>query len=672
MRAGQYLAAKEALEKALSQAPNDKQTLAATGDVFMYFQKEDEAVALLERAWGHADAEVLWLKLAQYADSRQKMAQKLGVADEKGADLSKRIHALWPDAIWMPAAGIKISAVLIAKNEEARLERCLSALKSHVDEIVLVDTGSTDRTVEIAESYGAKIGRFDWIDDFAAARNESLKLATGDWALWIDCDEVVDEKSWGGIREAVTRPHFGGYFIRIVNFTDEAETNSYTHAPVRLFQNLPTVTFTGRVHEQVTPSLDALNLPCAQLQNATIWHYGYVPSEMAAKNKVERTLHLLKKQIEEEPNEAFHWFNLANAYSVGGNFDECVDAAKKCLQLMEPGNSYASLTYQLLAGSHNAQGRYQEAQVACGDASTYGCFSILNQFELAHALYGLRRFEEALEAIDACFDMPWTEDMTGDYGIKTHKSHVLKAQILTELGRYPKAMELVDAALKVDPNFGLAWLAKGTIHDKLGKSDYAFAAFKHAFGDPVFGWACRKAAGMSAARWKQYDRAADLLAQVWREKPAAKDAWSEWAMSLEALGDPHACLTAYQEFTKFHDPNADVLINWGRRLEEVGDVEGALAKFRKAAESDSKNPNAKFNLGDAYYRASRFLEAAETYQAALQLDANSSNGWFVLGNAFAQLGVLAGAITAYEQALKLEPGHTGAYHNLALVKEMAA
>ncbi len=88
---------------------------------------------------------------------------------------------------------MRISLCMIVKDEEEMLPRCLAAVAEHVDELVIVDTGSTDRTVEIAESFGADVVEFPWNGSFADARNVSLDRATGDWILWLDADEVLDD-----------------------------------------------------------------------------------------------------------------------------------------------------------------------------------------------------------------------------------------------------------------------------------------------------------------------------------------------------------------------------------------------------------------------------------------------------------------------------------------------
>src|SRR3989338_2535121 len=96
-----------------------------------------------------------------------------------------------------------ISLCMITKNEEKYLEQCLNSVKAFVDEVVIVDTGSIDKTKEIAKRFNAKIYDFKWVDDFSAARNESLKYATKDWILVLDADEVLEEKDCLKIKELI-------------------------------------------------------------------------------------------------------------------------------------------------------------------------------------------------------------------------------------------------------------------------------------------------------------------------------------------------------------------------------------------------------------------------------------------------------------------------------------
>ena len=139
---------------------------------------------------------------------------------------------------------------MIVKNEEAVLARCLESAHPWVDEIIIVDTGSTDKTVEIATRFGAKISTFKWCDDFSAARNFSIEQATGDWILWLDADDVLPEETGHRLRNLITyaKPEVG--CIRMYYETRGARDASHIDR-TSLFRNDPSIRFEGKVHEQL-------------------------------------------------------------------------------------------------------------------------------------------------------------------------------------------------------------------------------------------------------------------------------------------------------------------------------------------------------------------------------------------------------------------------------------
>ncbi|MBX3118235.1 MAG: tetratricopeptide repeat protein [Fimbriimonadaceae bacterium] len=660
------LAAQELLLQALNEYPDLPDLHILQGMLHCYTQKENEAVDCLENGADSALAPELAKLLSDYYHCRRLMVSKLGASD-KGADkIEARIRKFAPAK--PTGVGIKLSACLIVKNEENHLERCLKSIEGHVDEIVVVDTGSTDRTVEIAESFGAKIGHFEWCDDFSAARNESLKLATGDWALWIDADEEVDPKSWKTISEALTRPQFGGYFIEIVNFIrDNSEADRFTHCPVRLFRLVDGIKFTGRIHEQVTPALDELGLPNARLENARMNHYGYVPSMMEERNKAERTIRMLEQEVRESPNDAFHWFNLANAYHVGQKHENAVQAAKMSLRFMHPGNGFIGLVYQLYAGSLTALGRPEEALAVCQEAKQAGQFSIINAFEEAHALYRLERFEGALSAVNACMAMPWEAGSTGDYGIVTYKSHLLKGKILGGMGRYEEALDWIGQALSVDPGFAIAIYQKGWTLERLGRYEEAVQVLKSLECDAFWAVPAMSIIGQCLHELGRSDDAAKYFESAWRIDPANVSLWVSWVKICEASGDAQSMIRAYEAYSKHHDPNTDVLINWGRALAATGDNEKAMHCFTEAIKRDPANPNSYFNFGDFLYSVGQYADAAQIYENGLRIDSGNAQAWFVMGNCLAQLNLLAAAQSSYHQALSLQPGHSQAEHNLRIV-----
>lgn len=569
--------------------------------------------------------------------------------------------------------GTGIAAVLIVKDEEAHLQRCLASLKGVVDQIVVVDTGSSDRTVEIATAFGARIGHFAWNSDFAAARNASLQLADHPWCLWIDADEELTGDSRDAIERARVRPQLGGYEIEIVNFTEDREGGSeFYHYPVRLFRNLPGVAFEGRVHEQISQSLQKLGLTWARLGGARILHYGYRPSEISNRDKINRTLGLLRSQIEESPNDSFAWFNLANTHAVARNWPEAERASRQAADNLKPNDPYGALTFQIQAQAALAQGDPDRAVAACNAANSRGFGGILVDFERAQAYMRAGRHEECLAVLDRCIDAEWPEGQTGDRGIVSHKARVLKSQVLTLQGNLPDAETEIDRALAVDPGFGPARFTQGAILERRGKHEEARRAYHLACGDPDSKTLATKGAARCAAATQEFRAAAQLFRTAFESDPADFESWVGWVNACQLTGDTAGLLMAYEHHAAHQHANPEILINWGRTLEAAGDPDRALQCFTEAIQRDSTCSNAYFNAGDLLSRHGRPHDAAHLYQAGLQHDPLNAEAWFTLGNALANCGHEAGAIQAYRKTLSLVPEHEKALHNIAVLLEDAA
>jgi tetratricopeptide (TPR) repeat protein len=658
--------AEQLLTDALAEEPKNPDLWAELGIIYCLTQREPQAVELLGKAWGGEREGQLAQILADHFECRRLVASRLGIKDELGKSLAKTVRTQTgkrPGTV-----GIRLSACLIVKDEERHLARCLESIKDVADEIIVIDTGSTDRTVAIAEQYGAVVDHFTWCDDFSAARNESLKYASGDWVLWIDADEELTDRSKTAIREGLMRPQFGGFYIKIVNFmSDTGEAAQYIHSPVRLFKRHPEILFEGTIHEQITPSIHRLGLQCATLENATLHHYGYRPSEMEAKNKVERTISMLEEQVASQPDEAFHWFNLANAHVVGHQYEQAAEAAIECIERLTPENAYASLTYQLLQTALIELGRADEAISRFEEAERKGLGSILTEFERAHALSRLGRYDEALASIQKCFDMEWPSGLTGDYGIITFKRHLLRGQIYAQMGRLDEAIADLEHVLAVDVGNPRAHFALGKVLDKRDDYEGALRHLECAMASPSYTWAARKAASkilLSLARFKE---AHEMARAAWDERPGDIEIWNTWTDSAEAMGDFESANQAYVALLEQHDATLEVLVNYGRMLVRAGDAEGALSCFAEALRLAPTDANALFNTGDLLYSLGQFEEAANAYQAGLQVRPDFAQGWFVLGNSLVQMNVFDGAEIAFAKALELDPEHQAAAHNLQLV-----
>lgn len=207
----------------------------------------------------------------------------------------------------MEQARETLSLCMIAKNESEHIGRCLQSVKDWVDEIVVVDTGSTDDTREIARAWGAAVIEAEWRDDFSLARNASLDRATRDWILFLDCDEELAPGSGPELRELTQNSSYEAYFIRVANLTEMGRL----FAPsVRLFRNRPNFRFEGRIHEQIATSIIAnYGQQSIGQCSVSIIHYGYNGKQANIQAKIRRNLRLLGS-VDDAKRDGFYYYNL--------------------------------------------------------------------------------------------------------------------------------------------------------------------------------------------------------------------------------------------------------------------------------------------------------------------------------------------------------------------------
>lgn len=202
----------------------------------------------------------------------------------------------------MKSKGIVLSIGLIVKNEEKYLDRCLSALKPICDaistEIVIVDTGSTDRTVEIAKRYTDKVYFFEWIDDFSAARNYGLERCSGEWFMFIDADEIFDEDVSAFVEffKSGKYKNYNSACIHLKNYKDSRFQDYYESIPTRLAYKSEMLTFTNRIHECLIFG-EAEN---AYIINTFAHHYGYLG--VRAEDKKKRNYEILLDEYNKQPD----------------------------------------------------------------------------------------------------------------------------------------------------------------------------------------------------------------------------------------------------------------------------------------------------------------------------------------------------------------------------------
>ena len=199
-----------------------------------------------------------------------------------------------------------LSVCMIVRDEEKMLPRCLKSVQSIADELIVVDTGSKDNTISIAKDFGAKVFHFKWRDDFAAARNESLKYATGDWILQIDADEELLSNSIAHLKDRMSRSAVLYYVIRCDN-GPRCRGPRFSRLG-RLFRRHPKLRYHRPYHEGIDCSVQNLIIaePRWKMQyepSIIIRHYGYEQSKVPKKR--ERGLLIMKSYLKENPNDAY-------------------------------------------------------------------------------------------------------------------------------------------------------------------------------------------------------------------------------------------------------------------------------------------------------------------------------------------------------------------------------
>lgn len=207
----------------------------------------------------------------------------------------------------------KLTLSMIVKNEEKYLRECLLSIKDVVDEIVLIDTGSSDNTIKIAEEFGAKIYSFTWINDFSAARNFALGKSTGDWILYLDADERLDYNSISEIKKNMESKALLACYCTITSYDSEGSRDNSIRYP-RFFANSPEIKFTGKVHEQIEPSL-VQNKYHLSNSNILIHHIGYNISKEEKNKKAKRNLSILLDEYNLQKS-AYGAFQIAQSYNV--------------------------------------------------------------------------------------------------------------------------------------------------------------------------------------------------------------------------------------------------------------------------------------------------------------------------------------------------------------------
>lgn len=345
----------------------------------------------------------------------------------------------------------KISVCIITRNNEKTLPACLESIKTIAEEIIIVDTGSEDKTKEIAKSFNARIFDYSWNNNFSDAKNSAVEKATGKWILNMDADETISYKDLQKIKELTDKESsILGYYLIQKNYTNETgeynlistKDDDYEESKIakgfterkmlRLFKNDKRIRFEGAVHDSVIKSIERIGNNLIQDTEIPIHHFGYLGRKS---NRTERYIEIEKQNIKED---YFQYYQIASQLHSIGKLNEAAEYLMKSLKL----NPEFYLTYLELAIIWIKRGKISESKPILIKSLQ------LNQTEMAWNHLGIvEAYEKNFEKAVGCFKNaisinPRNADLYFNLG-----------NSLKQAGKVNEAKEAYEKAVYLNPDY---------------------------------------------------------------------------------------------------------------------------------------------------------------------------------------------------------------------------
>jgi tetratricopeptide (TPR) repeat protein len=534
---------------------------------------------------------------------------------------------------------------MIVKDEEQFLPMCLDSVKDYVDEIIIVDTGSTDKTVEIAHSYNAKVYHHPWENSFSKARNYSLKYATCDWILILDADEEIDKEDAHRLKEVIKDPVEGEtshradlIFIPVYSKFNNGKNVSIANSE-RLFRNHLNICYEGIVHNTLKYSVPT------KTEDIRLHHHGYNQDNEQMERKFARTSELLKEQIKSNPKNPVPHHYLALSYLDRNMNDECISEALEAIRLFELQNSDSQL--RLLSYYSASVAFYRKNELS--NAEKYAIRSLsfyseyVDAFCLLSSIYFLQKeYGKCTEATAKYLDLLQAIESDSNsvlsipYNTLQHArpAYTRMAIIFFEQGKEPEGMQALEDAInrsekKWEPYLDIArhfaeqgnselaerFLADGIkenpgnrsilyyaaeLHEKSGASDKALSCFRtiiNCYPDEI---QARYSLGLLLLKNNQYDEAIKSFKSVIDNEPEHFNALFNMAIAYERIGNSAQSKDIYNALLKTDPNNPEVPVRLGSLYLHENDNTRAKECFLKLLDSKKYLIEAHLGLSKVY------------------------------------------------------------------------
>jgi len=518
----------------------------------------------------------------------------------------------------------KISLCMIVRDNEATLDDALASISPWVDEMIIVDTGSRDRTPEIIARHGAQLFHFPWLDSFAKARNESLRHATGEWIFWMDSDDTMPPECGRKLRDIVEHPvppHILGFIVQVhcphVSSDGDADVTVVDH--IKLFRNRSALQFQGRIHEQVMPAI-------RRAGGEVIWtdiyvvHSGADQSPEARRRKQQRDLKLLDLELKEHPDNSFVLFNVGMTYADMDDHHGAAGALRQSIANADTSESHLRKAYALLIASLSQMAEFEEADRVCGRALELFPNDVELLFRegfIAHHLGQLARSVDGYRrALAAPEELNFGSVDRGLRGYKTRQNLAIVYEAREEYALAEEQWKLVLVEMPVYQPGWIGLIGNLVLQHKLTQADSMTDQMEqHIAGLRVHGLRAQ----IAVARGDIVGAQAQLEAGVAADSTNV-ELLDRLCKLLFEYGEPQDAETRLQQLIGLVPDNASAWHNLGSIQLRRQNIQGAVLTLRKAIELRPAFAASHFYLGLALEQLQEFSAALEAWRQAIQVD----------------------------------------------------
>ena len=374
-----------------------------------------------------------------------------------------------------------LSLAMIVKDEEFTLPLTLNYVKTLVDEIIIVDTGSKDNTIQRAKEYGAKVFEFPWQDDFSLARNFSLEQCRGKWILVLDADEILDQENQEKLKKLLKREELVGFKLKQVSQLDHSlNPEMRILSIVRLFPNHPALRYVGCVHESLV-CLDPSLPYYTEETDICIWHTGFVNILHPKNKKRKRNLKIHLKYLERHPEDLINRFNAALEYFSLDYPEDAWENIEIGLKYLSKEVSLAPSFYSLGSAIKIKLKDYSKALELADKALEINPLFPEAHFNRGKALAGLKEYQKALENFYKAIELKEYHIFYSDHSTSTWKALCEIGLTHFYLNNLKEAEEAFIKAINIKPDNTLLWINLAHTYRALRLVEKEEEAFRKAY-----------------------------------------------------------------------------------------------------------------------------------------------------------------------------------------------